>query len=66
MMKQLVIIFVPAGMEQRDFEAALREHLGSVPTGETPAQTRAGQVKITDNDQMPLSTWFISDSGRAR
>ena len=65
-MNQVVIIFVPAGAVPRDFEVALCEHLRWVPAGETPTQTREVQDKITDNDQMPLWTWFISDSGRSR
>jgi hypothetical protein len=58
-MNQVVIIFVPTDAPQRDFEAALREHFGSVPAGETPPQSTADQVRISDNDQMPLWTWFI-------
>ena len=65
-MNRMVIIFVPAGMGQRDFDAALHERLGSVPADETSRQTKEVQDKISDNDQMPLWTWFISESGRSR
>jgi hypothetical protein len=61
-MNQVVIIFVPTGAPQRDFEAALRERIGSVQLGETPPQSKADLVKITDNDQMPLWTWFIPNT----
>jgi hypothetical protein len=63
-MNQVVIMFVPTGAPQRDFEAALREHIGSVQVGETPPQSNADPVKITDNVQMPLWTWFIPNPCR--
>jgi hypothetical protein len=59
-MNQVAIIFVPAGATPRDYEAALREHFGSVSVGEPPPQAKSDQ--ITDNDQMPLWTWFIPNS----
>ena len=63
-MNQVVIIFVPTNAPQRDFETALHEHFGSVQAGETPHPTKADQVKISDNDQLPLWKWFIPNSCR--
>lgn len=59
-MNHAAIIFVPAGATPREFEVALREHFRSVSVGEPPPQIKSDQ--ITDNDQLPLWTWFVPDS----
>jgi hypothetical protein len=63
-MNQVVIFFVPTGAAQRDFETALREHFESLQIGEAPPQAKADRAPITDNDQMPLWTWFVPNSCR--
>jgi len=62
MINQVVIIFVPAGAAQREIAAALREHAGARPAGEPPPQAGIDQTKLTDNDQLPLWTWFLPNS----
>jgi len=61
---QIAIFLLPAGATQRDFETALRARLETVHKDETPSQTKAKPVAITDNDQMPLWTWFVPNSCR--
>ena len=62
MINQVVIIFVPAGARQREIEAALRARAGAKPAGEPLPQAWIDQTKITDNDQLPLWTWFLPNS----
>jgi hypothetical protein len=59
---RVVIFFVPTRASQRDFEVALREHFASLQIDETPPQAQADRAEVTDNDQLPLWTWFIPNS----
>jgi len=61
-MNQVAIFFVPTGATQRDFETALREHFASLQMDEVLPQAKADRAPITDNDQMPLWTWFIPNT----
>ena len=63
-MNQVAIFFVPTGAKQRDFETALREHFDSLQMDEAPPQEKADRPAVTDNDQMPLWTWFIPNTCR--
>jgi len=63
-MNQVAIFFVPTGAKQRDFEDALREHFESLQIDEAPSQAKADRAAVTDNDQMPLWTWFIPNTCR--
>ena len=58
-MNHVVIFFVPTGTKQHDFETALREHFDSLQMDEAPAQAKTDCTTVTDNDQMPLWTWFV-------
>ncbi len=58
-MNHVAIFFVPVNATQPDLEAALHEHLASLPSGETAQQSKPGRAAITDNDQWPLWTWFV-------
>jgi len=58
-MNQVVIFFVPVNATRHDLEAALREHFAQLQIGETTLQAKNAGVEITDNDQLPLWTWFI-------
>ncbi len=57
-MNQVVIFVVPAGAAQGDFELALREAFGQLEISEATGR-QADHTTITDNDQLPLWTWFI-------
>jgi len=57
-MNQIVIVFVPTGATQREFELALRDLSEPFETNK-PEPSKAEEATITDNDRLPLWTWFI-------
>ncbi|TAL01501.1 MAG: hypothetical protein EPO07_08295 [Verrucomicrobia bacterium] len=61
-MNHVAIFFVPTGATQHDFEIALREHFASVQIGEGSLRAKHDCVGITDNDHLPLWTWFGPNS----
>jgi len=61
-MNSIAIFLVPANATKRDFETALHEHLESLQIDKTPSQAKTDRAAVTDNDQMPLWTWFIPNS----
>ena len=63
-MNRVVIVFVPVGALQPDFEAALREYFAQLQIGETTPQANTTRVGVTDKDQLPLWTWFIPNPCR--
>jgi len=63
-MNQVAIFLVPAGAKQSDFETAMREHFESVQIDQVPSQAKADRTEVTDNDQMPLWTWFVPNACR--
>jgi hypothetical protein len=58
-MNQVVIIFVPTGVAQPDFETALRGHLASAEANEAQLQTKPPEVEAGSADELPLWTWFL-------
>ena len=63
-MNQVAIFFVPTGATQRDFEDALREHFDSVQIDEAHSLAKTDSAMATDNDKLPLWTWFIPNALR--
>jgi hypothetical protein len=64
-MNNLAIFFVPVGATQRDFEHALREYFTRSPVEKIAASALAEQAAVaTDNDQLPLWTWFAAETRR--
>ena len=63
-MNQVAIFFVPTDAAQSDFETALREHFDSLQMDEAPSQMKNDCAQITDNDKLPLWTWFIPNALR--
>jgi hypothetical protein len=61
-MKDVIIVFVPTGVGQQEFEAALREHFPSVPIGGSSPPATPEQVQCKDMDEFPLWMWFLPRS----
>lgn len=58
---KILIVFVPVGATQRDFETALREHLPSLTAN--PEQAEATRPGPTPPAAQPLWTWFLPNPG---
>jgi hypothetical protein len=58
-MNQVVIIFVPTGATQRDFQAVVRDHFPLLKISEAPPTAKAAETELRDTDEMPMWTWFL-------
>lgn len=60
-MDSVVLIFMPSSGARDEFDSAIRKCIESAASGKmAQTQVPAKPVEVTDNDQMPLWTWFVS------
>ena len=62
-MNSVVLVFMPSSGTQD--KSAIRKCIESLVCGETAqTQVRVKPATVTDNDQMPLWTWFVAEPPR--